>query len=264
MKIRKILMENDLNLNLIHAEHEASKIIEKYGISSSEHIRLEDIAFDLGVDIIEGALRGAAASLVKFGKYATIRVSNNSSYENRNRFSIAHELGHFVLNHGTSIQRVCSDEDMMNWYKKSEETEANFFAGELILPKNLIIKKCDVAEVDFRPIKQISNEFRASLTATAIRFVRFCPERCAVVFSKDAKIKWFYGSENWYPFIPIGSKLDERTDASDFFKGKILPDEPLEVDADAWVDEDGLDEIVEHSVGSKFLNFVLTILWIQT
>ncbi len=256
-------MKNDLNLNLMHAEQEASKIIEKYGISSSEHIRLNDIAFDLGVTILEGSLKGAAASLVKIGKYATIRVSNDNFYEYRNRFSIAHELGHFVLNHGISIQRVCSDEDMMNWYKKSEETEANFFAGELILPKSLIEKRCDVAEVDFRPINQLAQEFRASLTATAIRFVRFCPERCAIVFSKDARVKWFYGSEDWWPFIQIGSKLDDRTVAYSFFKGKTLPDDPIEVDADAWVDGDGLEEIVEHSVGSKYLNFVLSILWIE-
>lgn len=258
-------MMNNLSLDLIHAEQEASKIIEKYGISSPEHIRLKDIAYDLGVDVLEGTLKGAAGSLVRIGNNATIRISNDDLYEYRKRFSIAHELGHFVLNHGILIQRICSDEDMMNWYKQSEETEANFFAGELILPESIIKKRCDVAEVDFRPIKQIAHEFRASLTATAIRFVRFCPERCAVVFSKDAKMKWFYGSEDWWPFIPIGSKLDERTAAFDFFKGNILPDEPIEVGADAWVDGrgEGLEEIVEHSVGSKYLNFVLTILWIQ-
>ncbi len=263
MDVRKIVMKNDLSISLMHAEQEASKIIENYGISSSEHIRLKDIAFDLGVNVIEGELKGAAASLVKIGKHATIRVSNDNFYEYRNRFSIAHELGHFVLNHGISIQRVCSDEDMLTWYKKSEETEANFFAGELILPKSLIENRCDVAEVDFRPIIQLAKKFRASLTATAIRFVRFCPEICAVVFSKDARVKWFYRSEDWWPFIQIGSKLDDRTVAYSFFKGKTLPDDPIEVDADAWVEGDGLDEIVEHSVSSKNLNFVLSILWIE-
>jgi Zn-dependent peptidase ImmA (M78 family) len=263
MNVRKIVMMNSLSLNLIHAEQEASKIIEKYGISSPEDIRLEDIAYDLGVNILEGELKGAAGSLVRIGDNATIRVSNDDSYEYRKRFSIAHELGHFSLNHGISIQRICSDEDMMNWYKKNEETEANFFAGELILPESLIKKKCDVAEVDFRPIKQIAQEFKASLTATAIRFVRFCPERCAVVFSKDSRVKWFYKSDDWDAFIPIGSKLDERTSAFSFFKGDKLPEEPIEVDADAWVDGDGLEEIVEHSVGSKYLNFVLSILWIE-
>lgn len=256
-------MKNNLSFNLAFAEYEATKIIEKYGISSPEHIRLKDIAYDLGAIVLEGTLKGAAASLVRIERHATIRVSNENLYEYRKRFSIAHELGHFVLNHHLSIQKICSDEDIMNWYQKSEETEANFFAGELILPERLIKKKCDVSEVDFGHIKQIAQEFRASLTATAIRFVRFCPEKCAIVFSKDNRVRWFYGSESWWPFIPVGSKLDERTVASDFFKGILLPDKPVEVDAAAWVESERLDEIIEHSVGSKYLNFVLSILWIK-
>ncbi len=57
MNARKISVRNDLNLKLMHAEQEASNIIEKYGISSSEHIRLEDIAYDLGVTVLEGKKR---------------------------------------------------------------------------------------------------------------------------------------------------------------------------------------------------------------
>jgi hypothetical protein len=44
-----------------------------------------------------------------------------------------------------------------------------------------------VAEVNFGPIRKIANDFRASLTATALRFVRLCPEKCAVVFFIERK-----------------------------------------------------------------------------
>lgn len=259
----KMMMNSRFDLNLRIAEQKAAELIERYGIASPEHIRLRDIAYDLGVTVIEGPLKGAAASLVRSGKKATIRVSSEDQYEHHKRFSIAHELGHFILHRGHAMQRVCSDEDMMNWYNTSEETEANFFAGELILPKSLIERRCDVKEVNFTPIKQIANDFRTSLTATAIRFVRFCPESCAVVFSKDGRVKWFYTSEEWWPYISRDGKLDERTLAYDFFKGVALPDKPVGVDADAWVGGDGLSELVEHSIGSKYLNFVLTILWIK-
>ena len=257
-----VIIKNDLDLKLRIAENEAAKIIEKYGISMAEHIRLKDIAYDLGVIVLEGPLRGAAASLVRVGKNATIRISLSGSYERKN-FSIAHELGHFILNHGDSVQRFCSDEDMQKWHKAQEETEANFFAGELILPKKLIEKKCDVKKINFSPVKKIAEEFKASLTATTIRFVRFCPEKCAVVFSQDANIKWFYKSEDWWPFIHIGQKLDARTIAFDFFKGNELPNESVGVEADAWVEGSRLDEIIEHSIGSRELNFVLSLLWIK-
>lgn len=256
------IIKNDLDIKLRIAEDEANRLIEKYGISMAEHIRLKDIAYDLGVVVLEGALKGAAASLVRVGKNATIRISPSGSNE-RKRFSIAHELGHFVLNHGDSLQKICTEEDMHKWYKAHEETEANFFAGELILPKKLIEKKCDVKKVNFGPVKKIAEEFKASLTATSIRFVRFCPEKCAVVFSQNGKIKWCYKSEDWWPFIHIGQKLDPRTLAFDFFNGTELPDESVGVEADSWVEESRLDEIIEHSIGSRELNFVLSLLWIK-
>ena len=69
-------MKLDLPLALQKAEQKASGIIDRYGITSPEHIRLEDIAFDLGVRIVERPLTGAAASLVRWGRYGTIRVSD--------------------------------------------------------------------------------------------------------------------------------------------------------------------------------------------
>lgn len=255
-------MKNNLELNFRKAEQEASSLIEQYGITSPDHIRLKDIAFDKKVTVVEGELKGAAASLVRTGEYATIRVDKDERNEYRKRFSIAHELGHYVLNHRQSIARFCSNDDMMSWYNKTQETEANFFASELILPNKLLRPRCDVREVNFEPIKNIANEFRASMTATSIRFVRYCPEACAVVFSKDNKIIWSYRSEEWWPFIRSGKTLDRYTVASDFFVDKELPDEPVPVNGDAWLEDNRVEEVIEHSICSRKLNFVLSILWI--
>ena len=89
-----------------------------------------------------------------------------------------------------------------------------------------------MAEVNFGPIRKIANDFRASLTATAIKFVRLCPEKCAVVFSSRGKVQWFYKSPDWWPFIRKGKKLDQRTLAFDFFNGEPTEKEPVEIDAD--------------------------------
>lgn len=255
-------MTNDISLELMKAEHSAREIIDRFGICDPEHLRIIDIAFALGATIIEEKIKHAAASIVRVGDIATIRISSDDKPE-RKRFSIAHELGHFVLDHIKSIQRACSDEDMRSWYTNSQETQANFFAGELLLPKKLVEKHCDVAKVNLNPIKNMANDFRMSLTATAIKFVRLCPEQCAVVFSTDGKIQWSYRSEDWWPFIRNGKNLDERTIAYDFFNGKALADEPIGIDGDAWVENDEVDLIVEHSIGSPVHKFVLSILWIK-
>lgn len=252
----------DIDFKLIEAERLASKTIDEFGICSPEHIRIRDIAFAKGAMVVEQRLTRAAASIVKTGDHATIRIPPTDVPE-RQRFSIAHELGHLLLGHVESIQKACSDDDMMNWYQSSQETQANFFAGELILPAKLVSSRCDIENISFDPVKQIATDFRASLTATAIKFVRLCPEKCAVVFSTKGKVKWFYKSPDWWPFIHRDKKLDKRTLAYDFFVGEPMELEPVEVDADAWVESRGLDEIVEHSIASSQYGFVLSLLWIK-
>jgi len=96
------------------AEAKATELIEYYGITRPEHIQLEDIAFAQGVRILKGPLKGAAASLVRYGEKATIRISDRETDQGRIRFSIAHELGHFILGHGYSIYLVCSNK---KWYR---------------------------------------------------------------------------------------------------------------------------------------------------
>jgi len=257
-------MKVDLPVPILRAEQKAAEIIERFGITVPEHILLEDIAYALGAKIVEGPLKGAAASLVRMGARATIRIPANEKYQARKRFSVAHEIGHFVLDHGHSLCRVCTEDNMLDWNQHpSQETEANFFAGELLLPKKLFKDRCDVREVNFSPVRKLAEEFNTSLTATAIRFVRFCPEMCVLVFSKDSKIQWFYKSEEWWPFIRKGQPIDNGTFAYDFFHGREMPDEPQEVDASAWVTSRGVESIVEHSVGSRNLGYVLSLLWIR-
>ena len=254
------MIVSEVNFKLLEAEQLASKIIDEYGIISPEDISIRDIAFDKGARIIEHELLRATASLVKAKEFAVIRVSPNDK-EERKRFSIAHELGHLLMGHITSIKKVCHYDDMMSWYQSSQETQANFFASELILPSKIVGSFCDVEEISFKPIELIAREFRTSLTATAIKFVRLCPEKCAVIYSKEGKIKWFYKSHDWRGFIHNNKKLDKNTVAYDLFVGEELEAEPVEVDADAWIENPEFDEIVEHSILSTNYNFVLTLLW---
>lgn len=255
-------MNIGLELKIREAEKKASEIIRKFGIYQPDHIRLEDIAFALGVQIREGSLRGAAARIIRVGSHAIIRLPNNESNEARRRFSIAHELGHFVLNHqGVSLEIICTENDMMNWYALDKETEANFFASELLMPKELVKMYCDVREVSLEPAKRIASDFKTSLTSAAIRFVKFCPEPCALICSEESKIKWFVKSSEWWPFIRKGQKLDKRSLAIEYFLGQVIPAEGEDLCPDVWLAETKINNVFEHSVALEQYGLVLTMLW---
>jgi len=253
------------NLEIRKAKLEASKIIDRFGIKRPEDIRIKDITYALGVDVVEGPLEGAAASLVTLGDRAMIRISDSEPYSGRRRFSIAHELGHFVLGHGHALQKVCSNRDLNTWYGGTEEVQANTFAAELLLPSTLVKPLCDVdaPDISFDLIRKIASDFRASLTATAIRFVGLCPEPCAIVCSKKNKIAWSVKSEEWRPYIERGGTLDSYTVAYDLHKGEDIDDQPMEVSTSSWVDWEFPDTIMEHSVRFPRLGFVLSLLWMK-
>ena len=255
----KILLE----LKVREAEKKAAEIIRNFGIYHPDHIRLDDIAFALGVQIREGALQGASARLIRFGSHAVIRIPKTEANTARKRFSIAHELGHFVLNHeGMSLEIVCTDKDMMNWYSVDKEAEANFFASELLMPEVLVKQQCDVREISLEPAKKIAETFQTSLTSAAIRFVKFCPEPCALICSEESRIKWFVPSSAWWPFIQKGQKLDKRSLAIEYFVGEEIPEEGQDMDPDVWLTEPRCHNLFEHSVALKQYGLVLTMLWI--
>jgi len=248
-------------IQILNAKRKASDLIAFYGIESPDEIRLEDIAFDQNVKIVEGSLEGASARLVSTGTSAVIRVNNEENYPFKKRFSIAHELGHFVMRHGHLLNRICNEEDLFDWYGGSEEAQANAFAGELLLPGKILKPYCDVDDVSFDVVREISGKFQVSLTPTATRFIENCPGKCALVFSQNNKIKWFKRSDDWNYFLDLGRTLEPSSVAAIFFRGDKCPQEQIEVPGHSWVGKYAPDYLIEHTIYSKVGGYTLTILW---
>jgi Zn-dependent peptidase ImmA (M78 family) len=70
---------------------------------------------------------------------------NSSDVPERQRFTIAHELGHFCLEHGSSLR----DTTMTNWFLVNpvHERLANEFAAELLMPAIAIKAMIEVRKI---------------------------------------------------------------------------------------------------------------------
>jgi Zn-dependent peptidase ImmA (M78 family) len=118
-KARKLLEANDLTRAPVPVE----------GLAKSLRI---DVRYSAGAEDVSGALIRDDDSVV-------IAV-NSAQHENRQRFTIAHELGHFLLHRGTKVH---FDEDFRINYRnaassdatKRDEIEANAFAAALLMPE---------------------------------------------------------------------------------------------------------------------------------
>ena len=62
-----------------------------------------------------------------------------------------------------------------------------------------------------KDVGELAEEFRTSLTATALRFVMFAPEPCAVVHSTEGKVDWLDWTPNFRLGIRKGTRLTNRT-----------------------------------------------------
>ena len=143
-------------------------------------------------------------------------------------------------------------------------TDAEVFAVELLLPEKLVRKKCEVSPVDLRPVKKLAEAFETSVTATAIRFIDFSPEECALVYSEKGCIKWSRKSETcWWRVLRWGAELEPASLASDFFRKGSMSEDPEEVRGDAWIESESgrCPDIVEHSMPIPSLDAVVTMLW---
>ena len=104
---------------------------------------------------------------------ATVAV-NRSHHPNRQRFTAAHELGHFYL-HCQSGNRLFVDQAYFRGPGSStgiqqEEIEANQFAAELLMPEHFMQEACELPISDL-DVLQLSRLFRVSEQAMMLRLV---------------------------------------------------------------------------------------------
>ncbi len=178
-------------------------------------VPIEDIA--RAVDITDIRTIGAAGFegglITDRDKSEGVILVNRRSERRRQRFTVGHELGHFLLplhlpSEGTKF--MCTSEDMI----KSDmpklpdraarmEVEANRFAAEILMP--LAPFRVDLQHsgvFDLELLLRISDKFDISKQATARRFCELIDIPNAVVFSKDGRVLYSIKSRN-FPFIPL-------------------------------------------------------------
>jgi Zn-dependent peptidase ImmA (M78 family) len=91
-------------------------------------VKLNDIIQKMGIDIRGEDLNSADAITRMDSNGVCCMVYDQNSSVVRKRFTIAHEIGHLAMEH-TSSWGGCNQ-----FSKKSQEKEADAFAGELLVP----------------------------------------------------------------------------------------------------------------------------------
>jgi len=228
------------------------------------------IATELQLDISELDVQGFDGGLVRVEgtPLAAIIVRDSIREVGRRNFTVAHELGHFVLPGHELSGAVCGPSDIGNWGDATQELEreADEFAAELLLPSEYAGPRFKSESPSLGIIQTVADESNASLSATAWRYCDLVSERCAVVWSKKGKVSWHKPSAEFGFYLKRGWDIAKGTQAWECFSGTRTHTSPEPVDAHLWLDERVLLEgavLWEHSIGLPNYESVLSLLWIK-
>lgn len=125
--------------NLLYCRDRARKVIRDYSLSTLP-ISVEDISIKDGLVIKYLEDESNSFSGILHRELKAIGV-NASHPKVRQRFSIAHELGHYFLNHPQEAETLSMEDSHDEW--RQYEREANEFAGELLVPKDMLKRELD-------------------------------------------------------------------------------------------------------------------------
>jgi len=156
----------------IEPEKAARELLEAQGIRKAP-IPVDKIAKALGVQIRYSPLDEELSGMIYIKDEIPIIGVNALHHPNRQRFTIAHELGHYMLHRSMLSNEVHVDKQFKILMRNSKsstgkdtiEVEANRFAAELLLPEFLIDDVLSHSAFDIddpAPLDQLAKKFRVS------------------------------------------------------------------------------------------------------
>jgi Zn-dependent peptidase ImmA (M78 family) len=250
---------------IAEARHDAHQFLRKYAARSRADILPEQWVEAEEVKLVEAPLDGASAQLIRIGKLAEIVLPETQTDRGARRFSMMHELYHFLKKHRSPTPTMMCQP---KWARRADagvrlpEVGANAFAGAVLLPEFLLRRRCEVSPVSLDVPFQIAKEYEVSILTAAIRFTELTSERCAAVFSRGGVVQWAARSQTFTRTITKGTRLSRESVAWDFFAKGKLDERAQPVSARAWFEAKRDGDIIEHSICSPEHRTVLSLLWV--
>lgn len=159
----------------------AQSLIENYKLAVP--VDVNSLAEQEGILIREETLEDNVSGMLVIKDERSVIVVNANHHQNRQRFTIAHELGHYFLHR--SFSSVFFDESLLFFRDeksaqgtKFQEIEANTFAAELLMPEQILRERLSqepldaLDDVEQSALGELAAELQVSCQALTIRLTR--------------------------------------------------------------------------------------------
>lgn len=134
--------------------------------------------------------------------YIHINIDNGNRIDSaRGRFTLAHELGHYIIDtHRIGLMMGLLEPHHSTTNQKQFyeiEREADYFASCLLMPEERFQKDIYKKKFCFDLINSLSKEYYVSITACAFRFAQIGSHPIMIIYAESGIIKWVYNSDDF-------------------------------------------------------------------
>ena len=168
-------------------------------------------------------------------------IVNGNHREERQRFTVVHEIAHIVLELPSQHHHATLKTDLLFCYRRRPEEEVlcDVFAAECLLPYHPFAEQVADTDICLDAVKSLAEKYKASLTTTGSRFALNAQSPCAFVLIENESIRYVSRSKylkelkGWIKFnvpVPNGSV------AQRLINGGQKVEDYDEVPTDIWFD----------------------------
>ncbi len=160
------------------AERKARELLAEVG--ARVPVDVNAVAEYLGLSVVEEDLEGSVSGMLVLKDGRGVIGVNENHHPNRRRFTVAHEIAHYLLHRGSAsvfvdARPVFFRDDDSAACTKQQEIEANAFAAELLVPAVALRERVNheaVDPYDDAAAHRLAKTFGISTQTLTIKLVR--------------------------------------------------------------------------------------------
>lgn len=266
-------MSVKLAFKLKMAKQQAELLLKNEGMLAAT--KIDPIALankrDIMVKAKDDAEPGVSGMLLHHGNSFGIMYATYVPSTGFQRFSIAHELGHYFLEgHVDQILKTGVHASYAGFVSADPyEMEADAFAAGLLMPSSPMKKLLKLHDPGMAIVDKVAETFETSLTAAAIRYAELTDDAIAVIVSTGQTIDYCFLSDGMkslpnLDWLKKGTPVPHSTcthafnaDAKNVAGAERFEDE---IDVRQWLGGSNRERVVEEVVGLGRYGKTLTIL----
>ena len=117
----------------------------------------------------------------------------------RINFTLAHELGHYLLHRHISPSGIqCGSREMLDWRSElgAIEAQANTFASFLLMPLDDFRRQIAGETTSLDLMRHLADRYEVSITAAILKWLDMTTQRAMLVVSRSGFIDWARSSDS--------------------------------------------------------------------